>query len=234
MTRFAGRELKEHNGKEGKPAYVAVDGEVYDVSASRMWKNGTHMAAHSAGFDLTGAIEAAPHGREVLRRFTHVGQLEQEKSEEEMADVKAHPAWASVLIALHAHPVTAHFPQAFFTFAPLFLVLFYLTGNGSFERTAYHLMVAGFIMAFPAVITGFIHWWYKFSRRSRPVFRLKTGLSLLLLALGGFVLGSHTFSGVLETTPVNWVVLILYCAQAMIAVFLGKAGGMIVFEGKGR
>ena len=35
-------ELKQYNGKDGKPAYVAVDGIVYDVSASDKWKNGDH------------------------------------------------------------------------------------------------------------------------------------------------------------------------------------------------
>jgi predicted heme/steroid binding protein/uncharacterized membrane protein len=238
MAGITPKEFEKHDGTNGNPSYVAIDGNVYDVSTSPMWKNGKHMATHSAGSDLTDAISSAPHGKEVLKKFTMVGILDQEppkeSNEAETTGMKIPPVWAEKMIALHSHPISSHFPQAFFVFAPLFLALFYLTGRESLERTAYHLLFAGFITAFPAIITGFIHWWYKFAGRPRPVFRLKIYLSLVLLALGGFVLGSHTFLGVLENEPVNWIILFLYFAMLPIVVFLGRAGGLIVFEGKGR
>lgn len=50
-------ELKQYNGKDGKPAYVfAVDGIVYDVSASDKWKNGDHNGFET-GNDLTDEIK---------------------------------------------------------------------------------------------------------------------------------------------------------------------------------
>jgi predicted heme/steroid binding protein len=67
-------ELAAFNGKNGQPAYVAVDGTVYDVTNNRAWKNGQHQN-YSAGMDLTEAIKAAPHGTDILKDVPVVGKL---------------------------------------------------------------------------------------------------------------------------------------------------------------
>ena len=69
-------ELKNYDGRDGRPAYVAVGGVIYDVSASRLWQNGDHEGAHQAGQDLTEELKSAPHVRSVVERFPVVGQLE--------------------------------------------------------------------------------------------------------------------------------------------------------------
>jgi predicted heme/steroid binding protein len=46
---------------------------VYDVSASFLWKDGNQQVLHSAGVDLTVALEQAPHGVGALERFPVVG-----------------------------------------------------------------------------------------------------------------------------------------------------------------
>ena len=68
-------DLAENNGKNGKPAYIAHNGKVYDVSDSVFWLDGDHMGAHEAGKDLTSEIELAPHREEVLQRMKFVGVL---------------------------------------------------------------------------------------------------------------------------------------------------------------
>ncbi len=50
---FTAEELKQYNGKGGKPVYAAVDGIVYDLSGSKYWKTGRHMKMHDAGTDLS-------------------------------------------------------------------------------------------------------------------------------------------------------------------------------------
>lgn len=68
-------ELKQYNGKDGKPAYVAVDGIVYDVSASDKWENGDYNG-FEAGNDLTDEIKnVSPHGVKMLDRVPVVGKL---------------------------------------------------------------------------------------------------------------------------------------------------------------
>lgn len=70
---FTKDEVAQYNGKNGKPAYVIYKGKVYDVSASFLWKDGTHQVLHSAGVDLTNALEQAPHGGDVFEKFPVVG-----------------------------------------------------------------------------------------------------------------------------------------------------------------
>jgi predicted heme/steroid binding protein len=68
-------ELAKYNGKDGQPAYVAVDGVIYDVSNKPAWKNGEHNG-YSAGQDLTEIIKTkSPHGVSKLSGLPVVGKL---------------------------------------------------------------------------------------------------------------------------------------------------------------
>lgn len=69
------QELEENNGKNGKPAYIAYKGKVYDVSQSSFWVDGDHLGMHNAGKDLTEELEMAPHREENFQRVKLVGEL---------------------------------------------------------------------------------------------------------------------------------------------------------------
>ncbi|HIH95956.1 MAG TPA: cytochrome B5 [Thermoplasmata archaeon] len=77
MKKFTRKELARYNGKDGAPAYVACEGEVYDVSKSVLWRKGEHQVTHNAGQDLTDSIKEAPHGPDLLKKFPLVGILEE-------------------------------------------------------------------------------------------------------------------------------------------------------------
>jgi predicted heme/steroid binding protein len=66
-------QLAEYNGKNGK-AYVAYQDQVYNVSDSDLWKNGTHNGCN-AGTDLTGKMDKTPHRAEILKGYPVVGIL---------------------------------------------------------------------------------------------------------------------------------------------------------------
>lgn len=69
-------ELAKYNGKNGKPAYVAVDGIIYDVTGVRVWKNGRHKGQHDAGADLSEQInKKSPHGPRVLKKRPVIGKI---------------------------------------------------------------------------------------------------------------------------------------------------------------
>ncbi len=73
---FTKEELSRYNGSEGKPAYVAVDGIVYDVTPVKAWKKGKHKGRHTAGTELGEAIKKkSPHGVKVLKKLKVVGRL---------------------------------------------------------------------------------------------------------------------------------------------------------------
>ncbi len=76
MKKFTLEELAKFDGKEGRPAYVAHKGKVYDVSESWMWEDGDHQGLHEAGKDLTEDMEDAPHEDDNLSDFPVVGELE--------------------------------------------------------------------------------------------------------------------------------------------------------------
>ncbi|RLA79103.1 MAG: cytochrome B5 [Deltaproteobacteria bacterium] len=76
MKVFTEGELLQYDGREGcRPAYVAVEGKVYDVTGSFLWRSGVHQYRHRAGRDLTEALRRAPHTSVQLKRFPVVGTL---------------------------------------------------------------------------------------------------------------------------------------------------------------
>ncbi|PLX92122.1 MAG: cytochrome B5 [Desulfuromonas sp.] len=74
MTR---EELAQFDGRQGQKAYVAVNGKIYDFSASPLWQEGDHQGSHQAGCDLSEELRSAPHVRAVIERFPVVGDLEE-------------------------------------------------------------------------------------------------------------------------------------------------------------
>ena len=68
-------QLKQYDGKNGNPAYIAVDGILYDVTNVGQWSNGKHNG-YTAGKDLTDAIKnKSPHGTSKLNGVPIVGKL---------------------------------------------------------------------------------------------------------------------------------------------------------------
>jgi predicted heme/steroid binding protein/DMSO/TMAO reductase YedYZ heme-binding membrane subunit len=90
-------ELARFDGKEGRPAYVAVDGVVHDLSASKRWPNGEHILCDMgarAGRDLSDEIAFAPsYMRSMLATMPAVGALTQVAH-------KGNRAWLAGLVAL--------------------------------------------------------------------------------------------------------------------------------------
>ena len=76
MKKIRLEELAAHDGKENRPAWVAFEGKVYDVTESFLWQNGEHQVLHHAGRDLTEEMSQAPHGGEMLKIFPIVGELD--------------------------------------------------------------------------------------------------------------------------------------------------------------
>jgi predicted heme/steroid binding protein len=70
-TRF---QLALRNGQDRPEIWVAYLGIIYDVTHSRLWRDGKHYE-HWAGQDLTDELKDAPHSERVFERFTPIGQL---------------------------------------------------------------------------------------------------------------------------------------------------------------
>ncbi|MCL7986382.1 cytochrome b5 [Sphingobacterium sp. lm-10] len=74
LPSFSKNMLALRNGQDRPEIWVAYQGVIYDVSGSRLWKNGKHYE-HWAGQDLTDELEDAPHTNTVFERFPVVGTL---------------------------------------------------------------------------------------------------------------------------------------------------------------
>lgn len=74
---FTIEELAQYDGSNGKSAYVAMNGIVYDVGLEATWGGGTHFALY-AGKDLTNQFNSCHDGRlEVLRKLPQIGVLQE-------------------------------------------------------------------------------------------------------------------------------------------------------------
>ena len=72
---FTTKQLAKFNGQNGQPAYVAINGTVYDVSGKDAWTGGKHHG-NVAGHDLTATLfDKSPHKDKVLAGLPVVGKL---------------------------------------------------------------------------------------------------------------------------------------------------------------
>jgi predicted heme/steroid binding protein len=72
---FTLEELAAFDGQDGQPAYIVVDGIVYDVTNVRQWSMGSHFG-FIAGTDVTDALASqAPHGANMLNQAEVVGKI---------------------------------------------------------------------------------------------------------------------------------------------------------------
>lgn len=135
MTGMVSEEdLRRNDGREGRPAYVAYKGKVYDVSSSKMWREGAHVRRHNAGQDLTDSIAAAPHDESVFERVREVGELAVSmKSDQGMEEVPPLLGW---FLARHPHPISVHFPIAYVAAVAVLLILYLWLGDRNLEVAA--------------------------------------------------------------------------------------------------
>ncbi len=75
LRKFTLEQLKQNDGKKGRPAYIAYKGKVYDVSDNYTWGDGEHYGEHHAGQDVTDAMSDAPHGEDKLEVTLLIGEL---------------------------------------------------------------------------------------------------------------------------------------------------------------
>ncbi|HHG83853.1 MAG TPA: cytochrome b5 [Bacteroidetes bacterium] len=74
MPTYSRAQLALRNGQDRDEIWVAFLGNIYDVTDSRLWRNGQHYE-HWAGQDLTPELADAPHTKRVFEKMKIVGKL---------------------------------------------------------------------------------------------------------------------------------------------------------------
>ncbi|MFC1888506.1 DUF2231 domain-containing protein [Thermodesulfobacteriota bacterium] len=185
LKEFTLDELREFNGDDGRPAYVAYEGKVHDVSGSRYWQEGLHMKRHKAGCDLTTELCAAPHGSEVIKKIPQVGTLQSCRNpmDENIPDFLLALYEKIPMLRRHPHPMMVHYPIAFVITVPVFITLYLITGWSSLESTAFHLLLLSLMSTPVAMLTGLYAWWVNYGRRPSFNIKVKISVSIALFLL---------------------------------------------------
>jgi predicted heme/steroid binding protein/uncharacterized membrane protein len=232
MKKIDSEELSKCNGKDGSPVYIAHRGKVYDVSESKLWKTGLHMKRHAAGKDLTTDIQAAPHGPEVLERYSQVGVLEKVAALERNIPKslsRLHSRFP--MLRRHPHPMTVHFPIVFMFSTTMFNILYFFTGARSFELTALNCLGAGILFTPLVMGTGYYTWWVNYMARPlRPV-SIKKKVSSILLAveIAAFIWRMQV-PGILDSFSVSSVIYSLLVLSLLpLVTVIGWFGAKLTF-----
>ena len=75
LPEYSRAQLALRNGQDKPEVWVAYQGLIYDVTRSRLWREGKHYE-HWAGQDLTDELKDAPHNEKVFERLKVIGQLQ--------------------------------------------------------------------------------------------------------------------------------------------------------------
>ena len=75
LNSYTRSQLALRNGQDRPEIWVAFRGYIYDMTNSKLWKNGKHYE-HWAGQDLTAELAEAPHSEKVFEKFTPIGLLQ--------------------------------------------------------------------------------------------------------------------------------------------------------------
>lgn len=232
MKKFNADTLSQFNGENGQPVYVAYQGRVVDVTASKLWKTGTHMKRHHAGCDLTSDIKAAPHDIDVLDRYPQVGEFVKEA----VTEINV-PAFLSQLISKvpmlqrHPHPMTVHFPIVFMSSATVFTLIYLATGIKSFETTAFHCLGGGVLFTLVAILTGLYTWWLNyFAKPVRAVkIKLKISLLLFLVSMIAFIWRFAVPDVMLSVSGAGYIYLVLVLSLFPLVTVIGWFGAQLTF-----
>jgi predicted heme/steroid binding protein len=74
LPNYTKAQLALRNGQDRPEIWVAYQVKIYDMSHSRLWKNGKHYE-HWAGQDLSDELKDAPHTSQVFEKYQAIGIL---------------------------------------------------------------------------------------------------------------------------------------------------------------
>jgi predicted heme/steroid binding protein/uncharacterized membrane protein len=233
MRVYAVEELAAGKGGPGQPTLVAVNGKVYDLSGSKKWIGGRHMARHHAGCDLTQQIREAPHGLDVLDRFDVIGTHEVVPAAP-VSDLRAtvsewldkHPFFRR-----HPHPAVVHVPVGMAPAMGLFELLALYFGSSGTEWAAF-LCLLMILFTLPAALaSGYFTWWINYGCARFTIVNWKRRLAWVALAVAlSATLLRWTIADPLKLgDPVVAVYVCALLALSGILALLGFLGGRITF-----
>ncbi len=142
-----------------------------------------------------------------------------------------HRGFGGLIEKLHLHPVSAHFPNGALPLALLAWLIYLVSGDSSFERTSFYLMLVATLAVPFTALTGWSDAKHRFGTTTTGVFPEKKLWSLVLTGVTLGMAGWRLFLG--WTHVPNGLEIVVYtvllvAATALVAR-LGMLGGKLVF-----
>jgi rubredoxin/uncharacterized membrane protein len=143
-----------------------------------------------------------------------------------------HQGFGGLVEKLHAHPVTAHFPNGALPLALAFWVGYLILGDDSLERTSFYLMLVSVAVAPLTLLSGWSDARHRFGSADTGVFPEKKLWGWILVALGLGMAVWRLGAG-WTWVPDTTIAVIAYTASLAaanaLAVRLGLLGGKLIF-----
>jgi len=215
---FSIAELSQYDGKDGRRAYFAYKGKVYDASNSRLWRGGKHASTHVAGIDLTEALLKAPHHEEILARLPIVGYLTPKQT--------LGQKFLRNIDSFHPHTTLVHLSIASTVLAPFSFIGWIIDGSNVFNGVTLFLLIVGLITLPLSFLTGVFSWIVNYETKATRSFSLKYffGTLLLVSIIGSFLFRITSPDWVLGDTGQQYFLGILFiqCGLSLAIDFYGK------------
>lgn len=234
MKHFTIDQLKDCEGKNGQQVLVAVNGKVYDVSSSRKWAGGFHMNRHRAWADLSNDIKAAPHGLDVLERFSLIGTITETELDKQNSFRGAVDSWLKrhPFFRRHPHPAIVHFPIGLILAAPFFEAVAYVFGSKCTAWAGFCCLALGVAAVPLALASGYFTWWINYGLNDSPLIHKKRFLAWATLVLGLAVVLVRIWSmpdsiGLVSGQALGYFAGLI--VLAIITACIGYLGGKLTF-----
>jgi predicted heme/steroid binding protein/uncharacterized membrane protein len=216
-------ELAAYDGKEGRPAYVAFQGKVFNATGNDRWKNGLHGLKHQAGKDLTEDMRQAPHGEEVLHRLPIVGKLISKENQPNRLFRR--------IDSLHIHTTLVHLTIAYAFITPFTFLLWLFQRGHIFEEMTLVLLVFGLITVPLSFVTGLIGWTVSYESVATRIFNYKIALGILLFFIVlGTLIWRLTGQETILNSPGRYLYLGSLVVQSALVLILDYYGKKTVYS----
>jgi len=215
--------LEKNTEKDQSSVQVTYKGQIYDLSASKLWKGGRHMNRHSAGEDLTDFMSMAPHGPEVLEKFPVLGPAKA------ASPANSGERYRILYNKYHPHPILLHYPMGVLPFGALLLLLYLATGTAALESAAYYALIFGTIFLYPVFASGILSWCINYQRMLTRIFTLKLTFSIVAIVLSTVAIFLRPASGDFALQGMGLFYCLTYFAAIPCLFVVAYNGGKITW-----
>lgn len=131
----------------------------------------------------------------------------------------------------HPHPMLSHFPIVFMLSATFFSVLYVITGDKSFDDTAFYCLGAGLATMPLAVATGLFTHWLNFPGGMHKTVHIEIGLSYAVMTIAGVAFFWRWLDPkvLANLTGINFIYFLMVLSLTPLVTANAYFGGMVTF-----